>query len=204
MSGKYQPAIIAGVVLGVVLIVIGLVTSFLPALWWLGCCACLLPVGAGMFAANQYVARSEASVQIGDGAILGAISGAVGSLLNLVVGLPISYLINAQLIAEQSEQLRRMGFPLTGFPLILAISVLGFVIYSILGLIGGLIGVAVFEKRKGGAGGPPPPPPPAGGYGGPTGGGYGDPAGGYGGGQAGGGGWGNPSPPGGGGYGQGS
>ena len=41
------------------------------------------------------------------------------------------------------------------------------VLLIIFATIGGLIGVAIFEKRKGAAGVPPPPPPPAGGFGGP-------------------------------------
>jgi hypothetical protein len=181
--------------------------TLVPQLAWLGCCACLLPIGAGMYAANQYVAKSPVPVQIGDGAILGAIAAGVGSLINLIVGLPISYFTNSAQQAQLSEQLRQMGFPLSGFALIILASILGVAIYTVLGLIGGLIGVAVFEKRKGGAGTPPPPPPAGGygggGYGGPTGTGYGDPAGGgYGGGGSQPGGYGGGSQ--GGGYGGGS
>jgi hypothetical protein len=63
--------------------------------------------------------------------------------------------------------------------------------------VGGLLGVALFEKRKGGPGVPPPPPPQAGGPG--T---YGTPGAGGGYGQPGGGGGGGYGQPGGGGYGQ--
>ncbi len=214
MSGKYQPAIFAGVILGVVLIVIGIISALVPPLSLLGCCACLLPIGAGMYAANQAVTRStSAAVQIGDGAILGAIAGAVGGLLNLIIGVPITYFINAAAIATQMEQLRQTGvdLPFAGFALAFIFGIIGVIIYAVLGLVGGLIGVAVFEKRKGGPG--TPPPPPTGGYGDPGGVGYGGGAqpGGYGGGagggaQGGGGGWGTPggSTGGGGSYGQGS
>lgn len=190
MNGKYQPAIFVGLMLGGALIAIGLITALLPPLRLLGCCACLLPIGAGLLAVNQSVAKSSAALSIGDGAILGIIAGAVGGLVNLIIGVPITYFINAAVIEEQLGQLRQTGIdlPFAGFALAFVGGIIGIIIYAILGFIGGMIGIAVFEKRKDGAGTPPPPPPAGGyggggGYGGPTGTGYGDPAGGgYGGG----------------------
>jgi hypothetical protein len=173
MSSKFQPALIAGGALGVVLVIIAIITALLPALGLLGCCACLLPIGAGVFAANQYVGKSPTPVQIADGAILGAIAGAVGGVVYLIIGLPIAYTINSAAIYAQMEQLRQagVGIPMAaGFAIAFLFGIFGVIIDVILGVIGGLIGVAIFEKRKGGAGAPPPPPSYGGG---PAGGGYG-------------------------------
>ena len=172
MSGKFQPALIAGGALGAVLVLIGLITALVPVVGMLGCCACLLPIGAGVFAAKQYIGKSPAAVQIGEGAMLGGIAGAIGGLIYLVIGAPLSYLINSTAMEMQMEQLRQSGiaFPLAGFAFVMVGSLVGVVVDAVLGVIGGLIGVAAFEKRKDGAGGPPPPPPPAGGYGGGAGG----------------------------------
>lgn len=169
MNSKTQSAVVAGVLLGVVLVVIALVSSISPVLGILGCCACLLPVGAGVFAVNKYVGTSPPPVQLADGAVLGAIAGAVGGLIYLVIGAPLSYFINAAALQAQMEQLSRAGInlPFVGFGLVIVSGILGVIVDTILGAIGGLIGVSIFEKRKGGAGVPPPPPPAAGGYGGP-------------------------------------
>ena len=159
----------AGGALGVVLVLIALITALVPPLGLLGCCACLLPIGAGLFAANQYIGKSPVPVQIGDGALLGAIAGAVGGLINLIIGVPISYVINSAAMAAQMDQLRNAGIALPmvgGFAIAMVGGIIGIVVDAVLGVIGGLIGVAAFEKRKGGAGAPPPPPPPASGYGG--------------------------------------
>ncbi|HLM58597.1 MAG TPA: hypothetical protein VK422_21010 [Pyrinomonadaceae bacterium] len=191
MIGKYQPAFLAGGALGVALIVIGLIPALIPALGIVGCCACLLPIGAGIFAISQQVPKSPTPVQMADGAILGAIAGAVGGVIYLVIGVPLVYLVNSAAVAAQMEQLRESGIalPLAGFALAFVGGIFGVVVDAILGLVGGLIGISIFEKRKGGPNTPPPPPAPGGGYGGPTGGGYNDPTGGgYGGGQPGGGG----------------
>src|SRR5215212_3612574 len=196
MSSKFQPALLAGGALGVVLIFIGVITAAVPALSILGCCACLLPIAAGLFAAKQHVGGAPTAVQIGDGAIMGAIAGAVGGIIYLIIGMPISYAINAAAIYAQVEQLRNagVGIPLAaGFALAIIFGIIGLVVDAILGTVGGLIGVAVFEKRKGGAGTPPPPPAPGGGgYGGGTPGGT-PGGGGYGGGSAPGGGYGGSS-----------
>ena len=201
MIGKYQPAFLAGGALGVALILIGVITGLIPALSILGCCACLLPIGAGVFAVSQQVPKSPTPVQLADGAILGAIAGAVGGVIYLIIGVPLVYAINSAVVAEQMEQLRQAGiaFPVAGFALALVGGIFGVVVDALLGAVGGLIGISIFEKRKGGPDVPPPPPPPAGG-------GYNDPTagGGYGGGQPGGGQPGGGSyggPEGGGGYG---
>ncbi len=206
MSNKMRAGLLAGGLLGVVLVLITVVSSLSPALGVLGCCACLMPIGAGIFAVNKYVGQSPTPVQIGDGAILGGIAGAVGGLINLVIGAPLSYLINAAAIQAQMEQMKSAGIniPVTGFALAIVSGSIGVVVYALLSAMGGLIGVAMFEKRKDGAGTPPPPPPPNFGgttMGGGAAGGYGGQAGSsYGGGQAGGG----PTPPAGGGFGAGS
>ena len=173
----------AGAALGLVLIVIGVVTSLVPILKFANCCACLLPIAAGLFAAKQAIDKSGSPVQIGDGAILGAVAGALGGIIYLIIGMPISYVINAAALYAQAEQLRNagIGLPLAGAAFFVIFGIFGVIIDAVLSTVGGLIGTAVFEKRKGGgAGTPPPPPPPGGGYGG----GGSAPGGGYGGSSA--------------------
>lgn len=177
MSSKITSAVVPGVLLGVVLIVIAVAGALVPALGMLGCCACLLPIGAGVFAVQSYVGKSPTPVQIGDGAILGAVAGLIGGIIYLVAGAPLAYFINASAVEAQMEQMRGAGInlPLAGFALVMVGAVIGVIVYAILGLVGGLVGVPLFEKRKGGS----VPPPPAGGFGGgpAAGGGYDQPGG---------------------------
>lgn len=177
MNSKFKPALFAGAALGLALVVVAVITAVVPLSSFLRCCACLLPIAAGLFAAKQYIDGSPSPVQIGDGAIFGVIAGAVGGLIYLIIGIPIATAINAAAMYAQMEQLRNAGIGIpvaAGFVFLVIFGIIGLVVDAILGAVGGLIGVAVFEKRKGDAGAPPPPAP-GGGYGGgaPGGSGYG-------------------------------
>ena len=159
--------------LGVALVITGVLSAYLP---FLGCCNCLWPIGAGMLAVSLYVKKSPVPASIGDGAMIGAIASLIGGLIYLIIGVPVAYFLNANAMAQQFEQLRAQGINIPdvgGFVFVFLAGIFGVVIYAILGVIGGLIGVPVFEKRKGGPGAPPPPP----GFGGPQGGSYQQPGG---------------------------
>ena len=137
-------------------------------------------------------------------------------MLIIVIGIPLQLLFGAAMLSmmggimqnadpSQAAQFREAMAASGGVTVFNAIksALLTSIVTVIFSAVGGLLGVALFEKRKPGAGVPPPPPPPAaggpGGYGTPGGGGYGQPGGGGGYGQPGGGGYGQP---GGGGYNQ--
>jgi hypothetical protein len=202
MNDKLKPAIIGGAILGI-----------LTALPVLQSCCCIWAIVGGLVAANIYIKGSPNPVQPAEGAVVGAIAGAIGAVLIFVLGIPLQLIFGTAMASmmggfiqsadpSQAAQVQEMMAASVGF----GRAILNALIYSVTAVIfsavGGLLGVALFEKRKGGPGVPPPPPPapggpgtygtPGGGYGGPgAGGGYGQPGGG-------GGGYGQP----GGGYGQ--
>lgn len=189
MNNKLMPALMAGVAFGVLLVIFALVGALSPAVGTVtGCCACLLPIFAGMLAVYLYVSKSPTPAQIADGAMLGALAGLIGGLIYLIVGVPLAYFVNAAAMEAQFAQLRSQGIelPVTGLPLLFIGGIIGVVIYTIMSIIGGLIGVPVFEKRKGGSNTPPPPPPNFGGTPPPPASGFGNQPGGYGTGQPGG------------------
>jgi hypothetical protein len=181
MNDKTKAAIMAGLGVGAVIILLGLIGSFIPGV---GCCNCLLPIAAGVLAVYLYNKNSNAMVDPKDGAMLGAIAGVAGGLLNLIIGTPLSYFVNSAVMTAQFAQLRDQGVSLpeslTGFALFFVMGIVGAIIFTILATIGGLIGAAIFGKKGTGVGGGgstmPPPPPPVN-YGGgtqpPAGGGYG-------------------------------
>ena len=194
MNDKIKPALIGGAILGIL--------SAIPAV---NTCCCIWALVGGLIAANIYIKGSPNPVQPAEGAIVGAIAGAIGAVLIFVIGIPLQLIFGAAMTSmmggyiqsvdpNQAAQFQEAMAAGTG----IGRAILNALIYSVCAVIfsavGGLLGVAIFEKRKGGPGVPPPPPPAAGGPGD-----YGTPGGGYGAPGAGGGGYGQP---GGGGYGQ--
>lgn len=164
MNNKVKPAIIGGVVIGI-LSVIPLVST----------CCCLWAILGGMLASYLYVKDSPTPATTGDGAIVGALAGVVGALIGLIIGIPLSLLIGSAMSGmltgmiesmdpSQAETMRRQmeaaqtvgGAILNG--LMMA------VILLIFSTLGGLVGIPLFEKRKGNLT-PPPPLAPGGGPG---------------------------------------
>ena len=156
MNNKLKPALIGGGALGLLLVFTVLISA-VPFLRFMGCCNCLWPIGAGLIATMFYVKGSTTPATILDGAIVGALAGLVGGVIYLVIGLPLNYLING--VAAMDAQVRQLNpdFPLTGVVLLIIGGIVGFVVFIILSTIGGLIGVPIFEKRKGTINTPPPP-----------------------------------------------
>ena len=108
-----------------------------------------------MLAAYLYVKSSPTPVKMGDGAMVGGLAGVVGGVIYFVLSLPINIFFG---MAAMESQLARSGvqLPFSGFVLVIITSILGAVILAVLTALGGIIGVAIFEKRKDGATPPPP------------------------------------------------
>ncbi|HKR12543.1 MAG TPA: hypothetical protein VJT15_10825 [Pyrinomonadaceae bacterium] len=161
MDNKVKPAVIGGVVLGLL--------SAIPFVNFVNACCCLWAILGGMLASNLYVKNSSKPATAGDGAIVGAIAGAVGAVIYLVLGIPLSILSEtamrgvlvslmeradprqAELFARQMEAAGTSIVSTIVYGLIFAVLLFVFTI------IGGLIGIPLFEKRKGGSVPPPPP-----------------------------------------------
>ena len=178
MNDKLKPALIGGVILGIL--------SAIPFVNIPNICCCAWAIVGGIIAANMYIKSSATPVKPADGAVVGAIAGVVGGIINLIIGVPLQLVfgnvmggVMSNIIASQNPDQAdaiRAQMAASGASIGSARfgGILGLGLLTIFATIGGLIGVAIFEKRKGGAGVPPPPPPP------PAGGGYGAPGGGYG------------------------
>ena len=166
MNNKVRPALIGGVLVGL-LTIIPVVNS----------CCCLFAILGGMLASYLYVKKSPVPVTPGEGAFVGVLTGGIGALIFLVLGIPITYVTNPMIrewamgILEnanstQAEMFRRqMQAESDSIASIIITSLIFAVLLFIFSVIGGLIGTALFEKRKGNATTPPPPPPMAGGPG---------------------------------------
>lgn len=169
---KLQPALIGGVLLGVL--------SAVPFVNALNCFCCLWVIAGGLLAAYLYQNKSPLPVQYGDGAVLGLMTGVIGAIVETIVAIPLQLLGLGLAAGVMQEALRELetnpdvppeffeflrsfltegGVAATGIVYSLVINI---VISAIFATIGAVIGVAIFQKRAAqDASAPPPSPPPS-------------------------------------------
>jgi hypothetical protein len=173
-EGMLKPALIGGVILGIL--------SAIPIVNALNCLCCAWVIGGSMLAAHLYVKSSPVAVTLGRGVGLGLLTGAIGAIVDVLFAIPMHLMMRGmgvnftESLRETLEQIPNMSpemkdalgrfFADGGGPGIFFIIVVGFftlIVYSIVGMLGGALGVAIFEKRKPGTieGPPPIPHPPA-------------------------------------------
>lgn len=175
---KLQPALFGGLIIGVL--------SSIPLVNAGNLCCCLWVLLGGAIAARMLIKRSAyLPVTTGEGAKVGAIAGVVSAGVILVVSVPLNLLLgssNTQSLREIADATDNLAFRegmlqvtamMQDHPVLFALCTwfVTSILYVAFASIGGMIGVAMFEKRKGqqppapgygGAGFPPPgsPPPP--------------------------------------------
>jgi hypothetical protein len=145
MNNKLKPALLGGLIVGV-----------LSAIPFINYCCCIWSIGGGALAAYLYIKSSPVPVGTGDGAMVGGLAGVVGAVIYLILGLPIAILFG---MAAMQDSLNRSGveLPFSGTLLMIVAGIVGAIILALLATLGGVIGVAIFEKRKGDGLAPPPP-----------------------------------------------
>src|SRR5918997_5101787 len=101
MNDKMRPAVIGGVVLGVL--------SAIPFVNMVNMCCCAWAIVGGVLAANMYIKNSTSPVSTGDGAQVGAIAGVVGAVIYLVLGVPLGIMAGQGRVGGKEGVLRRGG-----------------------------------------------------------------------------------------------
>jgi len=154
----------------------------LPGINSCNCVCCAWAIGGGILAAYLYVKGSPFPVTMGRGAGVGLATGAIGAIVCSLFSIPLQFIISSvgstalaierfqELMANNPdfpEEFRRNieslllsdGFMTLVTFFNLSINIVSF---SLFAMLGGAIGVAVFEKRKHGDSQPyiPPPQPP--------------------------------------------
>jgi hypothetical protein len=154
-KAKLQPALLGGLFIGVM--------SALPVVSAGNCCCCLWVLAGGALAVYLSQQNQGHALTSGEGALLGLMAGVIGGIVGGVLSLIVSMAfgpimqewINRAMEANQDmpPELRDAfsKFGMGGFALIGAL--INLVVYSVFGLLGGLIGVAIFKKNV-----PPAPP----------------------------------------------
>ena len=160
-SGRLQPALLGGLFIGVL--------SSLPIINMGNCCCCLWVLGGGVLAVYLRQQNQPGVVESSEGALLGLMAGFIGGIIGGLISIPIAMLIgpiqgdwmarimegNEDMPPEAREMMERLlaGGAMGGFAIVGMI--INTVIYSVFGMLGGLLGVAIFKRNA-----PPPPPPP--------------------------------------------
>jgi hypothetical protein len=160
MNSKIKPALIGGVVLGLL--------SVIPFVNFVNVCCCLWAILGGLLASYLYIKNSPTPASAGDGAILGAFAGLVGALIVVVIGIPISVMMGdimsgllVRLLTSinplQAEMIRERMAEGTTIVQAIVRGLISAVLLVIFSTIGGLIAVPIFERRKANVAPPPPP-----------------------------------------------
>lgn len=161
-----QPALVGGVIAGLL--------SAIPGISLANCCFCAWLLVGGAVAAKMLINRTQRPVRGGEGAQVGAMAGLIAAGIYLVISIPIILLAVGENFQrglfeqmagsinnpEIQEALRKaMEESAVQTPGQRLVSSLPFsIIYAVLfvgfSTLGGLLGVALFEKRR-----DQPPPP---------------------------------------------
>lgn len=163
-SGRLQPALFGGLFIGVL--------SALPIVNIGNCCCCLWVVAGGALAVYLRQQNTPYAVNASEGALMGLLAGLIGGVVAALLSIPlmammgpfqqrmIEQILNSRAdIPEESRDMiekmirRNAGFGAVAFVFGLVWHV---VVGAVFGLLGGLLGVAIFKKDL------PPPPPPGG------------------------------------------
>jgi hypothetical protein len=148
--GVLTPALIAGVVAGV-----------LSALPFAFCLCCLWIIGGGIFASYLLAKNSPLALRSGDGAIVGIFTGIIAAVTDSLVSLPMQA-VNREVLRKFMERFAEFfeempegwdnimdrGTAPETLPTFLLGLLLSAFIFAALGLLGGVIGVSLFGKKK--------------------------------------------------------
>jgi hypothetical protein len=152
-SSYFQPALIGGLVLGVL--------SALPIVAFGNVCCCLWVVSGGAVSAYALQQRQTTPVTPGEGALLGLLAGLIGTFVYLMLSVPISLLMAPleQRVVERLTTLgnlppefrdyanRPAGLRMVGVLLDFLIRLFVNAIFS---TIGGVLGAIMFVKKTSG------------------------------------------------------
>ncbi|HVL66684.1 MAG TPA: hypothetical protein VM364_05425 [Vicinamibacterales bacterium] len=154
-SGRLQPALLGGVFIGVL--------SGLPIVNAGNCCCCLWVIAGGVLAVYLRQQNLPAAVASAEGALLGLLAGAIGGVISAIISTftgPIQFDWMVRVaesmgdvppeVREGLERARTSGATMAG---LIGGMIFSVVVYGIFGMLGGLLGVAIFKKNA-----PPPPP----------------------------------------------
>jgi hypothetical protein len=161
-SGRLQPALYGGLFIGVL--------SALPIVNMGNCCCCLWVVAGGALAVYLRQQNTPYAVASSEGALMGLLAGLIGGVIAALLSIPMMAVMGpfqrdimerimnsrGDFPPESREMIERMMRRSGGFGALAFVTNLVWHVATgaIFGMLGGLLGVAMFKKDL-----PPPPPP---------------------------------------------
>jgi len=159
-SGRLQPAFFGGLLIGVL--------SALPIVSAGNCCCCLWVIAGGMLAVYLRQQNSPYAVSSAEGALVGLLAGLIGAVIGVLISIPIEAMMGPfqrdlieriissrpDMPAETRDMIERATAGGGGAAGLVLKFIFMLITGTVFGMLGGLIGVAVFKKDA-----PPPPPP---------------------------------------------
>jgi len=149
---KLQPAIYGGLFIGVL--------SALPLINIANCC-CLWVIGGGVLATYVLQQNHPYPISAADGALVGLLAGLIGGVIGVILSIPIELVMgpvqqrllerlvlsNPEIPADTRQIFENMANRGLSAVLILFRLVFAVCIGAIFGMLGGLLGVALFKKK---------------------------------------------------------
>lgn len=165
-QSKLKPALISGVIFGII--------SLIPFVNLLNCCCGWLMI-CGLVAVKMYSSNNPNAIKSSDGAVVGAMSGAIAAIIIQMVNLIFSVINYRGVSSEELKEIfrREIEKQPTADPKVVEMvmqwadliignlivfvflfALIGIVIMTVFGGLGGLIGASLFGKKT-----PPSTPP---------------------------------------------
>lgn len=149
-KGYTQPAFLGGLVMGVL--------SALPLVSAGNVCCCLWVVSGALLSTYLLQQNRADAISAADGAIVGLLAGVIGTVVQFLIALPISWLIGP---FEQQvlDRLRDMAGPNTPMPRRDPMGTIGVVLFrivaffislvigSVVSTVSGVVGAAIFARK---------------------------------------------------------
>ena len=158
--GKYQPALLGGLFIGVL--------SSLPIVRELNWCCCLWVVAGGLLTTYLMQQSQPAPVSTTDGAVQGLIAGLIGGVLASIATYVIFTLAGGSAVLQESirealdqnpnlpPEARDMALRFASVAGV-GLFFVNLVIFPVFSMAGSLLGLAFFRKKTPPAAPPPPP-----------------------------------------------
>ena len=155
---KFQPALFGGLFIGVL--------SALPIIN-IGNCCCLWVIGGGVLATYLMQQNHPYPIAAADGALVGLLAGLMGGALGTLLSIPVEMMMgpfqkqflegilarNQEIPEETRRMLENMSGAGVGAAMVVVKLAFSVCIGAVFGMLGGLLGVALFKKKD-----LPPPP----------------------------------------------
>ena len=149
---KFQPALYGGLFIGVL--------SALPIINFANCC-CLWVIGGGLLATYLLQQNHPFPIAAADGALVGLLAGLIGGVIGVILSVPLEMamgpiqqrvlerlvLSNPDVPPETRQMIENMATRGVSAVLIFIRLVFAECIGGIFGMLGGLLGVAIFKKK---------------------------------------------------------